>query len=252
MEVTSERARFVLANGFAASHPDYRIRIDETVKADVGLRSGNIPIELDPRPPHPLTRGPEAMRPETIELLPSGGVAQPHLKPWRMTSAILGPAELQPVPMSANDRELLNLHDPKHRLNALIVVWLSEPTAEEAVNFWLREGIDVAIFTEPNAARVPVSWDASFCGDRALPCPKDQLMSASEGFKSWVSSLRNDDATLLNGIGLDLTDLRNRAKSGKMHGFIATAELEEIKFLSRRSQVKSIQLVSIDLADARD
>ncbi|MEU7897398.1 hypothetical protein AB0B45_31615 [Nonomuraea sp. NPDC049152] len=176
-------------------------------------------------------------------------MAQPHLKPWRITSAIRDSASIS---LSPDDQDLLNLHDPKHQLRALVVVWLSEPTTEETVNFWLPNGIDVAIFTEQNPSRVPVSWDASFCGDRDLHCPADQLMSASQGFKLWVSSLRNDDETLLNKIGLDLSDLRNRAKSGKMYGFIATAELEEIRSLSRRSQVGLVQVISVGLADARD
>ncbi|MCG5218562.1 hypothetical protein [Streptosporangium sp. KLBMP 9127] len=247
--VSSERAAFVLANGLAASHPDYRIRIDDASEAHQSLQDVSVPVLLDPRPAYPLIRGPEATRRENIELLSSGEVTQPLLRPWRLTGAIREPVS---SPLLPDDRAFLSLSDPQHQLRALLVVWLSEPMTENAVDLWLPNGIDVAIFTERGRAGGPVSWDTHFCRDRNLPCPPDELLRASEGFQLWVAALRDDDAPLLAKLGLDLVDLRSRAKNGKMYGFIASAELEEIRTLSGRNQVRSIQIISAGLADTRD
>lgn len=247
--VSSERAAFVLANGLAATHPDYRIRIDDASEARKSLQNVSVPVLLDPRTAYPLLRGPEAMRRENIELLWSGEVTQPLLRPWRLTGAIHEPVS---SPLLRDDAAFLSLSDPQHQLRALIVGWLSEPMTEEAVDLWLPNGIDVAIFTERGSVDAPVSWDTHFCRDRNLPCPPDELLRASEGFRLWVAALRDDDAPLLAKLGLDLADLRSRAKNGMMYGFIASAELEEIKNLSHKGQVRSIQIISAGLADARD
>lgn len=248
----TERAKLVLVNAFAVSHPDYRVRIDPLKEAEMGPWSGTVPLMVDPRSSYPLNKGDEATREVDIELLPSGAVTEPYLRPWYLTSVIHSQSKSAPIRPSIQDHGLIDLPDKNKYLRALIMVKLSRPIPVEAVDSWLLNGIDVAIFRLQNDSEGLVSWDDSFCDNKGLPCGSGHPIPAAEGFKLWVSTLQNEDAQILAKFNLNLGELRKLSQLGMVEGFIASVELDEIKPLSRNSQIASVEVISVSLGDGRD
>ncbi|MGI5269850.1 hypothetical protein ACQEUU_11930 [Nonomuraea sp. CA-218870] len=251
-DLSTARAKLVLANAFAVSRPDYRIRADPSKEADIGPWGGTVPLLVDPRSAYPLNKGDEATRQAAVELLPSGDVSAPHLRPWYLTSVISSSGESAPIGLTPKDQGLVDLPDKNKYLRALVMVELSASTSAKIVDAWLLNGIDVAIFRLQNDSKGSVSWDDSFCDDKSLPCASDHPMPASDGFKLWVSTLRDEDAPLLAQLNLDLGELRRLSRAGTVEGFIASVELEEIKSLSQNRQVESVEIISVSLGDGRD
>ncbi|KAB8196035.1 hypothetical protein FH608_011255 [Nonomuraea phyllanthi] len=248
-EPAAANRRFLLINALSAAHPDYLFTVDGAAPAT----DDAVSVLVEPRPPLPLTHGPEARRPVTLKLDEKGLPSPPELVDWRMTRALKMPDEDARRRLLPEDEALLKSEVPRRGVVALAVVWLAAPQTEESIQRFWPGGADVLFFSPRRRDRKPVSWGVSFCMDRGLPtCASDHPASPVSGFRAWVSSLTAEDQPALAASGLNLTELRGAAHSGLAYGFVASGDLDELRELAAEKSVSTLRVVDLRIPPEHD
>ncbi|MCK2214894.1 hypothetical protein MF672_014010 [Actinomadura sp. ATCC 31491] len=241
-EPVSTKRRLLLLNALSTAHPDYLF----TMASGASTTDESVSVLVEPRPPLPLTHGPEARRPVTLKLDERGMPSPPELVDWRMTRALEVSDQDAGRRLLPDDQALLKSKVPPRGVIALAVVWLTAPQTEESIQRFWPDGADVLFFSPRRKDRKPVSWDVSFCMDRGLPtCASDHPASSTSGFRAWVSSLTAEDQSALATFGLNLADMRSAARSGLAYGFVASGYLDDLRELAAEKSVSFLRVVDL-------
>ncbi|WP_157545295.1 hypothetical protein [Microtetraspora fusca] len=247
----NDRARSVLLNAFAAANPDYQIDFlattQEMSKTEDGtptFKDEALPVVIEPRTLESSPSG-RAWH-DSIALPPTGKALIPTLGEWRLTKILLDQTALSNDPQYDPHQEGRLIESMGTKVNIQLMVKLSKPMSEQEIQALLPEPYyyDVALFSAGDAHTKPLSWDHAPCNARGIPCDFDQS-SLTAGFRRWASLLEQRDAAALRQFGIDLDEVRERAKDGQIHGFIITTEAASIPPLLAHKEIALAQIVDM-------
>ncbi|MGW4642677.1 hypothetical protein ACWEN6_29455 [Sphaerisporangium sp. NPDC004334] len=240
------RSRLVVVNALAVANPDYRVPF-ETLEPEVvetNMTGVSISVALEQRSPWPEGASFRAMWDYRLKFGYLGSVTMPPLRPWRMTGALeaLAVDNTDPGDLDLVESQLKGI-GPRTVVSA--VVKLREPMTEEAAARYWPDGFDVVLLSPGEHGGKPISWDSSSCAVRGFDsCGFGAPGTLVPKFRQWVSLLKPGDQSVLRRFGLDLGELRSRAREGVLYGFVVSGFPEELrKRLIHQPDLKAIEIV---------
>lgn len=246
--VSSERARLVLVNGFAVSHPGYYVDYFALEFSDFELSpdGGQLPLLVSPRSPY-VERRLHAYKTETSIAFHNDGTIS-----------------IQPIVESETSRTIMRMESGGRddeplapsldgigeSLLVTAVVRFRSPTPESAIPNEIRGWIDTILFDmRAESGHSPVSWSRATCNSRGFPdCGHAVNPSLFQQFTSWVSLLRDDDTTALQMFGLSLNTLRAHSQAGLVEGLVVTAHPSVLQKLASHKNVREMRLTDVLLS----
>ncbi|MEU4410651.1 hypothetical protein AB0F88_39620 [Streptosporangium sp. NPDC023963] len=250
-------ARFsrVVLMGFAVANPDYSMRFnlvpDDECRPHpdhddkIPPFDGSLEVFLGPRMSGMWTGEVPALSAE-FRQHPSGEIRFPRPRPWRLTETITSPGSQDP---KAENRLTLNtlkeMDWRRHRVHA--VVTLKHPLDEAEVDDMHIIGLGETLLLSPGLDDKSFGWPYVYPGTiggfNAFAGPKST--SRVEEFRRWVSLLKSEDEPALEQLGLDLSELRDRAEEGLIYGFTVINTPERVKRMVGNPKVRSVSVIDI-------
>ncbi|MGJ6963167.1 hypothetical protein ACSDR0_14770 [Streptosporangium sp. G11] len=241
----NDRARLVVVNAFAVSHPGHYVAFEDLRGEDVNVRpdGGSVSVVLSPRSPYMNGTVQGHGYRTGVELLPSGEVDLPRLVDTGATRALDALGEEAETDVESAAATLSGIEGP---VVVTALVWLARPLSEDAARKSWRNGFDTVFLGPLDAETSPVSWSPSACAWRGIgDCDAEMMRSPVRQFQRWVSLLEENDAPSLRQLNLDLQEVRTRAQEGLVHGYLVTGRSEELTKLSKDHNIRQMQIVDV-------
>lgn len=251
-----DRFSRVVLMGFAVANPDYTMKssissADEcspwpSLEDEIPPFDGSLQVEIGPRM---TATGPSELPAMQVEFRqdPSGQIYAPRPTPWHLTEvlATFGDEDAQPGSRQTVDL-VKDLDALKYSVHA--IVELKRPLSEKEANeIYRSSGLDEIAFLSSGARGRPIGWPFTYPGVYGTynAAGNPPGTSQVQEFQRWVSLLRPEDATILDGLGLDLADLQSSAAAGLVYGFTVINTPEIAAYLAKHPKVRSVRVLEI-------
>ncbi|WP_343955549.1 hypothetical protein, partial [Nonomuraea longicatena] len=248
-EFDCRHAYLVALNSLAVANPDYRVDFgltDDLPECADGIRSlDSMPLRLGVRSTEVASSDAGMLRSE-IRVTDSR-IHMPSLEPASTITALQDLDEENASNTTSQTLRLLRELDGAQFTVQATVVLKKPLTSTEFENVWQFGGGDV-LLVSPIASGKPLGWPfpEAMCTRRGFnECNNEGKFSYTDGFKKWVSLLREEDKAILEAASLSLSELQASAADSHIYGFIMSNTADQVERLARHEMVRGVKVVSI-------